>query len=214
MLACGVLAMIGTLHAGQSWQYRGHVLGGAVADVLAVTGARADDVVTEHERPALVQTLTWRPPYTRTERADADPVDRIRFSFVDGTLYEIAVAYEQARIASLTTSDLVAGVTTLYGAPHARRARPDTREVIGPEGSVALARWGDEEITVTLVRGPYEDTTLLLRSTRWLERATRAIAASRAQDLQEAPARRAAALAADTARREAERVRNRVAFTP
>ena len=205
--------MTATLHAQAPWQYRGHLLGSPLADILASTGAPAGGVVTEHERPAKIQSLDWRPPYTRHEGSDADPVERVAFNFVDGRLYEVTVEYDRARIASLTTADLVAGVEAVYGA-----ARPQKDATLPaaalPEGSVVLARWGDDRATLTLFQAPYGDTALVLRDTTLTAAATRATAAGRVQDAREAPARAAEAAAAATAAKDAERARHRAAFKP
>jgi len=208
------LCMTATLHAQDLTRYRTHVLGAQVTEVIAASGARPEDVKTQHERPAMLQTLEWRPPYTRSDADDADPVESVTFAFVDGQLYEIAVEYDRARIAALTTGDLVAGVAAVYG-PQLVSARSGAlRGDPGPEGTVVLARWADARATVTLVRAPYGDVRLLLRSTHLGAMAVQAAGAARAQDQVEAPARRAASIAAAEAEQKAERNRNRSTFKP
>ena len=111
-LALGVLATT-TLEAGTLDRYRQYMLGSTVAEVLALAQARASDVVTLHERPVRVQQLDWRPPYTSATRKDNDPVEAVRFAFVDDRLYEMTVAYVQARTKGMTATELVDGVTAV-----------------------------------------------------------------------------------------------------
>lgn len=208
------LVLTATVHAEEPSRYRTYRLGAALTDVLTATGARAADVVTLHERPSRLERLTWRPPYTRRETLDADPVESLTFAFVDGQLYEITVDYDRSRIASLTPVDLVAGVEAVYGTPRPGRLTGAAARDLGPEGTTLLARWGDDESVVLLLRGPYEDLHLKVRSTRLRTLATRAIAAAQAQDLTDAPAREAADAATAAAATASERTKNRSAFKP
>lgn len=212
-LACAGLFSAAAVHAQTLQQYRGYLLGSSLADVLASTGAPAGSVATQHERPSRLQSLDWRPPYTRHEGTEADPVERIEFSFVDGQLYQVAVEYDRARIASLSEADLVGGVEAVYGSASAGKALPAGSPAM-PEGSIVLARWGDDRATLTLFQAPYGDTALLLRHTSLGRLASQATAAGRAQDVRDAPARAAADAAAAATAREAERARHRAAFKP
>ena len=64
------------LGAQELTRYRDYALGSSLASVVAVSGARATDVRTLHERPAMIQELAWRAPYVRTGAALADPKRR------------------------------------------------------------------------------------------------------------------------------------------
>lgn len=194
-------------------RYRDYLLGSELASILRATGSRAADVKTLHERPSLIQTLEWQAPYARPGAEEADPVESVVFAFVDGQLYQITVDYDRPRIAGLTTADLVAGVEAVYG-PRVPSTQQKARADTMPEGTVVLGRWGDDRATVTLVRGPFEEIRLLVRSTTLGPIATRAIVAAQAQDVAEAPARQAAAEALAAAEEQAERTRNRSAFKP
>src|SRR5690348_10974704 len=72
--------------------YRAFTLGTSTADVLARTGASPRDVTKLHDRPALLEELSWRLPY-RIDAADRDSVAAIVFSFVDDQLFRMAVDY-------------------------------------------------------------------------------------------------------------------------
>lgn len=194
-------------------RYRDHVLGAAQADVVAATGARLTDVKTLHERPAVVKQLEWRTPYAGLEATGVDPVRDIRFGFLDGRLYELVVTYAHDRTKGLTTAELVDGVAAVYGAPGPKRP---VAAMLGEValGTVVLGHWRDDSATLTLVRGPYEDVMLIMRSVRLGEKATAAIAAALALDDTEAPARAQRLRDDEKATRAAERARNRSAFRP
>ena len=98
-----------TLGAASLDRYREHVLGSTLVEVLARAEARATDVVTLHERPVPVQQLEWRPPYTAARSAGDDPVEAVRFAFVDGRLYELTITYVQGRTKGMTAAELVDG---------------------------------------------------------------------------------------------------------
>ena len=76
--------------------YRDFQLGGSLASVSAITGAPASDVKTIHTRPASLQSLEWRRPYSGSETA-VDPVQQIAFSFYNDQLFRLVVDYDRNR---------------------------------------------------------------------------------------------------------------------
>jgi hypothetical protein len=214
-LAAGAwLTVIGTAAAAEDLsRYRGHVLGESVAEVVAKVKARAGDVVTVHERPASVQQLDWRPPFASARDDEADPVEAIRFAFVDGRLYELTISYVHARTKGLTAADLVAGVEAVYGPPLPREGRAPAAQGEAT-GSTVLGRWQQPEASLTLVRGTYDDVQLIVRSSALAGQASDAIRTALAMDTAEAPARARQAGAALEAAAAAERARNRTRFRP
>ena len=199
--------------AGDLTHYRGHVLGSSVADVLRVSQARPSEVATVHERPSLIQSLEWRTPYTSPDGPDVDPAKAITFAFIDGQLYELVVNYDRARTEGLTTADLVAGVAAVYGTPTSPEVQARESAMVA-RGAVILARWEDVEASVVLIRGPYDDLQLIVRSAELEGRAKTAMAASVAQDAADAPARRQEARNTADAAARAERARNKAGFRP
>lgn len=209
---CALGVMPTALRAEQASRYRDHTMGDRVADVLGRTKARPTDVKTVHQRPSMVQSLEWHAPYASPESAP-DPARSITFGFVDGQLYELSVDYDRTRVGELTAADLVAGVADVYGP----RQSASVRAPVPPgsaAGTVVLGYWADAQATVTLVRGPYEDLRLVVRSTALGAQATRAIAAAVAQDVIDAPSRRAEARATEAAVLRDTRTKNRSAFRP
>jgi hypothetical protein len=211
VLAAGLAAVPAA--AADLTRYRGHVLESSVAEVVAVSEARASEVTTVHERPSRIQQLEWRTPYASVGATEVDPVKGITFAFLDGQLYQLTVIYDRARTVGLTTADLVAGVAAVYGEQAPRSSKPH-----GASGGVAdgvvIGTWLDARASAVLVRGPYDELQLIIRSTELEPRAIKAIAAARTQDAVDEPARRQDAEAAVAAEAVAERARNKSRFRP
>ena len=214
-LACGawLTVLVASASAEDLSRYRNHVLGESLAEVVSKASARAGDVTTLHERPASIQQLDWRPPYASVRSYDTDPVESIRFAFVDGRLYELTVSYVHARTKGLSDAELVAGVATVYGPTVSSVGRTPIAPA-DATGSTVLGRWQQPEASLMLVRGTYDDVQLIVRSSALAEQASAAIRTALAMDTAEAPARAKAADNALEAVVEAERARNRAGFRP
>jgi hypothetical protein len=202
-----------TLGAASLDRYREHVLGSTVVEVLARAEARATDVVTLHERPVPVQQLEWRPPYSSARRADDDPVEAVRFAFVDGRLYELTITYVQGRTKGMTAAELLDGVAAIYGPPNQADPPAAAAKAATPR-AVVLGRWQDPGASLTLVQGPYGDVELTIRSEPLGAQAREAIRAAEVLEAAEAPGRTRQADADAQAAIAAERARNRSGFRP
>jgi hypothetical protein len=176
------------------------------------------DLRTLHTRPALIQELSWRPPYVSGNApGDRDSVRAIVFSFIDDSLYRIAVAYDSAETEGLTSSDMIAALTEPYGLPTARPRpvrRNDSLSFAAP-----IARWTGDGTTVVLSHTAYSRTfSLVIASTAIEARARQAEATAVRLDAREAPAlevaRAAAADAAAKADAAQTRSTNKEAFRP
>jgi hypothetical protein len=72
--------------------YREFTIGTSTAAVIARTGAAERDMKTVHQRPALLQELSWRPRYASSRNpADGDSVAAILFSFIDNQLFRMVI---------------------------------------------------------------------------------------------------------------------------
>ena len=66
------IVLCGTALAAQDFgRYREFELGSDVMTVSPVTGTAASDLKVIHQRPALIQELTWRPKYRADRPAEA-----------------------------------------------------------------------------------------------------------------------------------------------
>jgi hypothetical protein len=196
-------------------RYRGYALASSVAAVVAATGARVTDVATTHQRPALIQSLEWRPPYIPASERQ-DPLATVVFSFDDDRLYQMVVTYESERMSGLTDADVVEALTTTYGPP-----------VLVPRGSrgqassdsyttnVILARWSDATTRVTLSRDADSPRFQLVFVDKAIDAHARsAITEAARLDLKEAPQRARDQQAKDALEVEQARLLNKAAFKP
>jgi hypothetical protein len=87
---------------GQDFSSIGFSLGTNLATVLKHTDKKMADEWT-HEGLPLFQEMTWWPPNIPGPSFRADSVEQILFSFYNGQLYKISVAYDQASTEGLTS---------------------------------------------------------------------------------------------------------------
>ncbi len=173
-------------------RYRGYALASSADSVVKASGARPTDTRTLHERPAKIQEIEWRAPYSRTGSDRADPVHDILFGFVDDQLYQVVVTYDRDRMEGLTDADVVESVSTTYGVPLLLRGPTpgqSAKAEIGAETTV-VARWEDATALLTLTRGTFAPQfQLVLISKNLSALAVTAIAEARRLDTKEAPQR-------------------------
>ncbi|OFW40681.1 MAG: hypothetical protein A3F70_09265 [Acidobacteria bacterium RIFCSPLOWO2_12_FULL_67_14] len=219
LCACVVLLAVTSVSAADLGQYRDFRLGSSTAEVVKAAGSSGRDVKTLHARPALLQEMNWRAPYSAARApAAVDPVGSMIFSFVDDQLYKIVVLYAPSRIEGLTTADMIAALSPAYGPPASRSARPRGGDD-ALNATVPVAQWRNGYSVVTLQYYQYSGGYELVIASPSLERlASKAEASALVLDAREAPAREAALLKrqAEAAQVEAERTRlkNKEAFRP
>jgi hypothetical protein len=225
VLCLSALLSVGASASAQELgDYRQFRLGTSLADVSSLTGARASDLRVVHERPALVQELSWRPRFAvGSPIPNLDPVDEIVFSFYNDQLFKIAVRYDNTRTAGLTREDITAALSKDYGAPTTvpavRGERSPTRAYDAYDTLALVAEWQREQTKVTLSQATYGSAYSLSIVAVPVEALARtAKAAALVIDAREAPAREAARAKKqeETARAEVERARttNKDAFRP
>jgi hypothetical protein len=201
-------------------KYREFSLGSSVASVVELTGSRAADLSTLHEKPSLLQELLWRPRYSAGRTLpDVDPVREVIFSFSGDRLYRITAYYDRTRTAGLTHDDLILALTDIYGAPVAT-TRARSRDRFEPsEAATLIAFWERGDTMVSLywsdARAGYG---LRVISQAGESEARLAVAEAVALDAREAPARETARLKKDAddlkAADERARETNKGAFRP
>jgi hypothetical protein len=172
--------------------YRAYALESSVASVVTISGGREADTRTLYERPARIQELEWRAPYSRSGSGKADPVHDVQFSFYDDQLYQVVVSYDRDRMEGLTNADVVESLSATYGVPLLAGTRtPGSAERTDvPSDVTVLARWEDAASLLTLTRGTFAPQFQLVLISKTLnERALTAIKESRRLDTQEAPQR-------------------------
>jgi len=178
-------------------KYRDFQLGTDLSTVTSGIGENTSQPKLIHSRPALIQELEWRPrslgPSPKPESAE-----KVIFSFYNGTLFRIAVKYDQYATEGLTTEDFVEAISAVYGA--STMIPPPVKPAAESYGDQeeAVARWEDPQYRFDLVRSSYGPTYTLVGILKSLEGPVQAanVEAKRLDDL-EAPQREAARAAAE-----------------
>ena len=201
-------------------RYRGYILESSLESVAAISGARAIDAKTLHERPATIQELEWRAPYVSSGTDLADPVGAMTFTFINDALYQVVVSYDRERTEGLTNSDIIDALTVTYGAPVVRSPKMQAaRPAAAHPDTIVLAQWDTALASLTLVGGTYApEFQLILISKPLSMRARNASRQALKMDAAEAPQResdqRKKEAAAAGAAREKIRATNKAAFRP
>jgi len=198
-------------------RYRAYVLESSLQAVIAASAGGVTSARTLHERPAKIQELEWRAPYTSPGGGLADPVRGAVFSFCNDALYQIVISYDRDRTDGLTSSDIIESLTAVYGEPVVRPAKG--RSPAALPGAVVLAQWDATDSSLTLVRTAYStEFQVVLVSKALGTRARNAIVDAERLDAIEAPRReleqRRKEVADDSAAREKARTDNKAAFRP
>jgi hypothetical protein len=213
VIALGLIVSSQVVLAQDLSRYRDYVLGTSVESVVAASASRAADVKTLHARPAKIEELEWRSPYTSSHDELVDPVRGAVFSFVDDALYQIVVSYDRTRVEGLTNSDIIDALSAVYGKPMLRSAR--NRPLYAPLESVVLAQWDSAGSSLILFRGVYSNEFQLMLNAKALSgRARTAISEARRMDSIEAPRRASEQRKKEAAAAGVARDKNKAAFRP
>ena len=203
------------------FKYREYALQSHVASVVTISAARATDIKTLHERPALIQELEWRAPYVGSGTESADPVREVVFSFYDDQLYQVVVVYDRERMEGLTNDDVIESLSATYGLPLLRHGK--SAVVALPTDVMSdtkiVAQWEDPTALLTLSRSTYSPQfQLVLIAKAMNAQARAAIKESLRLDTREAPQRELDQRKKDVAdaqvANQKARVINKAAFRP
>jgi hypothetical protein len=189
VIALGLILLTAPLIWAQDLsKYRTFSLGTSLAEVSKQLGPDFKPTLI-HQRPAVIQEVTFWLMGSSQSRGKVDPVSQILFSFYNGTLYRILVIYDQRAIEGLTAEDMVQAVSALYGSA----TRPDTDISFPTKASYEskeklIARWEDSQNSVNLFRsGTLDSFGLVLLSKRLDAEAEAAIIESVKLEKEEAP---------------------------
>ncbi len=191
-LSLCVLALISSAAFGADFStYRGFSIGESPASVAAMGSLSVSEVKTEHARPDLIQSMEWRP---RTgSNSNSDSVQDGKVQFLNGKLYRVVVNYDPNKLEGMTASDLVVGISEIYGTATDPGGEVPYQSIYGGKTAPVLARWGDGEHRINLVQVDRRfGYALILTSLHLDELAQSAIAESIRLDAVEAPLRKQA----------------------
>jgi len=191
-------------------KYRNFSFGMTVADLSKQIDQKPANAAVLHERPALIEELTWLPPQTYGSSRPAEPVDQILFSFYNGALYRMLMTYENSATKGLTDDDMIRVVSAKYGVA----TRPVAALVNFPmkpsyhATEKVIARWEDPQYSLNLFRS-YGDTFAIVMFAKQMDaQAGISIAESVKLEKEEAPQKQAARVKKDADDLEVDRQKN------
>src|SRR5689334_25361635 len=119
IVALGLVLSTYPLQGQDRSRYRDFQLGSDLPSVSALASVPASEAKTIHQRPAVMQELTWRRPYVLngSTALSNDPVRQIVFSFYNDQLSKIVIDYEHDRTVGLTDADAIDAISATYGRP-------------------------------------------------------------------------------------------------
>jgi hypothetical protein len=175
-------------------KYRTFSFGMSLAKVSKQVDLDASELQLVHQRPAVIQEMTWYPPQSFGSPRAAEPVQKIVFSFDNGALYRMLVTYDSSAIKGLTDEDMIRVISAKYGVA----TRPVT-EVNFPTNpsynstEKVIARWEDGQYSLNLFRSSVSETFAIVIFDKRLDaQAGPSIAKSVQLERQEAPQKKAA----------------------
>jgi hypothetical protein len=186
-------AALSSLCASDLSHYREFQLDANLTAVVKQAGMQPADAKVVHERPALIQELSWRPPRSLGSSVDADSVKEVQFAFYNGDLFRVVVNYDRYKTEGLTAKDLIEGISGTYGTamyPIARLVLPSSYDDTDTKTLKVIARWEDSKYSFNLVHS--SDTAsfaLVVISKRLDAVAAAAVVEAVRLDKQEAPQR-------------------------
>lgn len=150
------LVLAGTAVTSEDFgRYREFEIGSDASVVSTVTGTAASDLRVIHQRPALIEELTWRPKYGagRPATPDTESVEQVVFAFYERRLFRVTVDYERQRTEGMTDADMIEAISTIYGSSLKRPlARTGPAPSVYDEPGSLIAQWGNVDHSVVLQR--------------------------------------------------------------
>ena len=180
----GFFLLASPLSANNLSEYRGFHLDADLAGVARQAGVTPADANVLHQRPALIQELSWR-------SEPGDSVSQIVFGFYDGELFRMVVNYDPDSTEGLTGRDLIDAISAEYGSATTPPEEISLSTLYDDSEIVkVLARWDDANWSFNLVRSKYQSAYFLVALSKRLSSFAReAVAEAHRLDREEAPQR-------------------------
>jgi hypothetical protein len=141
--------------------YRGFHFGETLLEVAKQAGLEVSEARLIHERPAVIQELTWPIRLASSSSSpQVDPVQTILFSFYDGQLFRIVVTYDRDETKKLTLDGMIKAISAEYGTvirPARTKITFSSTQVYNDSEAV-IARWEDAQYSFNLFRSTYQPT--------------------------------------------------------
>lgn len=171
--------------------YREFQFGMSLPAIAKLAGLSPSEAMVLHQRPALIQELTWKPPFSHSSAPETDPVWNTVFRFYNGELFRIVVNYKRNKTAGLIPEDLVEAISAMYGPPTTPSAEiAFSLSGVYNDSQVVLTRWEDSQYSFSLFRSSYQPSFGMLAVSKRLDALAQATVAEAIElDKQEAPQR-------------------------
>ena len=199
LIAVGVLGFVLNASgvAAQDFnRYREFELRSSVAAVSVLTGAAGSELKAIHQRPAVIEELTWRPRYGARQPVapQTEPVDQMVFDFYDDRLFRVTVDYDRKHTEGLIDADMIEAISAVYGSPVTPIVSRRRQASVSDDASTPIAEWANPDISLRLHRlSSYGTTFRLVITVESLATLARTAAARAVVlDAREAPQREAA----------------------
>lgn len=219
VVVCLVIVLLSAplIHGQDLSKYSIFSFGMSLADLSTWIDQKPTEANLIHQRPAVIQELTWWPPLASGPRR-AEPVRQILFSFYNGELYRILVTYDRYVTEGLPVEDIVRTMSAKYGT-----ATKPTAEINFPTNETGeygttekvIVRWEDSRYSFNLFRSSLSNTFGLVMFSKRLEaQAEAAIAKSLQLEGQKDPQKEVARVKKEADDLETSRQKNINAFLP
>ncbi len=129
--------------------YREFQLGMSLVAVAQRAGITPEARVL-HQRPELIQELTWQPQRRLGSSPPGDSVRQVLLSFYNGQLFRIVVNYEWDRTEGLTVEDMVEALSVTYGPAATEIGSALSR--LNTDSDKIVAHWEGPEYSLNLFR--------------------------------------------------------------
>lgn len=145
-----------SLNAGDFSRYREFHLDPGLAELAQQANMHPSDATVIHERPAMIQELSWRAP-------SGDSLKGIKFGFYQGELFRMIASYNGYNIEGLTVSDMIKAISETYGDAVDYTAEITLPSIYDDDEKVqVLARWKGSDWSFNLVRSKHDASYYLV----------------------------------------------------
>ena len=163
----GALVSASLVNADDLSKYRPFQFGMDLAKAAEAGGMRVSDAKAIHQRPALIQELTWRPERSQLFSI-SDPVTDVVLSFYNGELFRMAVEYDRYKTRGMTTGDMTEAISAIYGT--ATLPLDETGAASSLRGNMnVVARWEDSQYVGNLLHPTDEPVFYFILSSKRLD---------------------------------------------
>jgi len=181
-----VLISASLVNADDLSKYRPFQFGMNLARAAEAGGVRVSDAKAIHQRPALIQELTWRPERSQVFSI-SDPVTDVVLSFYNGELFRMAVEYDRYKTRGMTMGDMTEAISAIYGT--ATLPLDEIAVASNLRGNMnVVARWEDSQYLCSLLHPTNEPVFYFILSSKRVDAMARsAIVEAVRLDAEQAP---------------------------